>query len=105
MLVALPVDLVRSLTQRVRAPAAVTSSSRRVDLGRTMGLPLELVAELGRLELPLRRLRQLAPGDIVPLGSLDDVRVLVNGRPMLAGEAGERDGRRAFRVLGTVEPD
>ena len=60
----------------------------------------EIVAELGSVELSLRELLALAPGDEVLLAQseFDGLTVFVEGRPKLIGHAEVRRGRRTVRI-------
>lgn len=61
----------------------------------------DIVAELGSVELTLRELLALAPGDEVLLAQseLDALTVFVEGRPKMTAHAEVRRGRRAVRIV------
>ena len=63
-------------------------------------LPVTLVVELGRASLPLARLADLRPGDLVELNrhARDPVDLTSDGRPVARGELVEVDGTLGVRV-------
>lgn len=63
-------------------------------------LPVTLVVELGRASLPLSRLADLRPGDLVELNRhpRDPVELTSDGRPVARGELVEVDGTLGVRV-------
>lgn len=67
------------------------------DLGE---VPVTLVFELGRSELPLDAVQGLAPGAIVPLGRTpgEAVEIIANGRRIGRGEIVEIEGELGVRV-------
>ena len=73
------------------------------DLTKTADLddvPMRLIFEAARLELPLGELRRLGAGSILEIGSIPGiVRLLVNEKRLGEGELITVDGRAAVRVL------
>jgi type III secretion protein Q len=70
-------------------------------------LPVNLLLELGRLDLPLGEIRRLAPGAVLPLARpLDDsVDILANGRRIGRGalvQIGDSVGVRVTRLFDNV---
>ena len=70
-------------------------------------LPINLLLELGRLDLPLGEVRRLAPGAVLPLARpLDDsVDILANGRRIGCGalvQIGDSIGVRVTRLFDNV---
>jgi type III secretion protein Q len=70
-------------------------------------LPINLLLELGRLDLPLGEIRRLAPGAVLPLARpLDDsVDILANGRRIGRGalvQIGDSVGVRVTRLFDNV---
>jgi type III secretion protein Q len=70
-------------------------------------LPINLLLELGRLDLPLGEIRRLAPGAVLPLARpLDDsVDILANGRRIGRGalvQIGDSIGVRVTRLFDNV---
>lgn len=61
--------------------------------------------ELARLRLPLRQVRQLRVGDVLPLGvsATVGVRVFVGDRPRFRGRVGAQDGHLAVHVTQSEE--
>jgi type III secretion protein Q len=84
--------------------AAKSSAPEAFDLD---DLPVRLVFEVGRVELVLSEVRQLAPGTLLPLARpLDDaVDIVANGRRIGHGtivSIGDSVGVRVTRLLGNV---
>jgi len=73
-------------------------------VSRVLPLPVTVVAELGRLSMPLGAVNTLEEGAILRLGGARTVTVSVAGRPALVGEAGVVDGTRCVRVLRRMLP-
>jgi len=80
------------------------------DLGILLDVPLRITVELGRAQLPVRDVLELAPGSVIQLdrsaGEVLDV--LVNGVPVAHGEVvvvGEQFGIRLVRVLTSSGKD
>ena len=69
---------------------------------RVMPVSVDAVIELGRIKLPLSSVRALRIGDLLPLGSPRDARVMVVGQPVLQGEPGERSGMRCLRIRSRI---
>ncbi len=65
---------------------------------RALELPLELVAELARVSLPLGRVRDLSVGDTIPLGPAATAVLRVQDRAILEGEPGNSNGYHSLRV-------
>ncbi|WP_169977289.1 FliM/FliN family flagellar motor switch protein [Tautonia rosea] len=63
-------------------------------------LPLDLVVELGRLHLPLARVAELRPGDVLDLGHSPDDPVLITsgGDPVAHGTLVSLDGGLGVRI-------
>lgn len=61
---------------------------------------VEVVAELGRVEITLKDVKNLRPGSIINLGKSvsDDVIVKVEGRPKFAGMPGYSRGNQAVKI-------
>jgi flagellar motor switch protein FliN len=74
-------------------PTAATSAS-------PADVPVTLVVELGRVNLPLSRLADLKPGDVVELGrhSREPVELTSNGRLVARGELVQIDTELGVRV-------
>lgn len=103
LILALPAAMLRGVLGVVETPANVRAARERgTNYERVMACEVELVVELTRLTSSLGALQSLRIGDELPLGSLNEVRALVNGRPSFAGEPGVCDGVRSFRVSRRV---
>lgn len=81
---------------------AARAHEGRVGMGRVLPLTVTLVAELRRLSVPLSKLHQVQPGQILDLGPAKDVVVRVGDRPTLLGEAGIQNTMRSVKVKGRV---
>lgn len=66
---------------------------------RVFPLPVEVVASLAKVTMPMSRVRSLQVGDTIDLGSIREVEVSVGGRAALSAEPGEMDGHRSVRVI------
>jgi len=95
ILVAVPAALLRG-TAGVRA--TLERKRPAPDIGRVMPVELDLVAEMARLTMRVRDLKQLQVGDLIPLGRLDTATLRVNGKAVWLGEPGHSNGQRCIRV-------
>lgn len=96
---ALPATMLRGLVTAADAPALAQAAARRGgNYERLLGCEVELVVELTRLQSSLGKLRALKVGDELPLGPVNEVQAVINGKASLAGEPGACDGVRCFRV-------
>lgn len=95
ILVAVPAALLRG-----SAPGRPGPERKRAapDIGRVMPVELDLVAEMARLTMRVRDLKQLQVGDLIPLGRLDTATLRVNGKAVWLGEPGHSNGQRCIRV-------
>jgi flagellar motor switch protein FliM len=64
-----------------------------------MPVEVDVVVEVARIELQLSTLENLQVGDEIPLGSMNEARALINGRPAFAGEPGTKGSMRSFRIV------
>ena len=69
------------------------------------GLPVELIVDLGSIELPLSRLSQLQVGDVIMLNRRIDEPIVaqVGDTPKFLGWAGRAGSLKAFRVQSMTE--
>jgi flagellar motor switch protein FliM len=75
-------------------------------VGRVLPLPVEVVAELGRVRVSLADIRKLEVGSVIDLGPPGDVVLRVGDRELFRGEAGERGSLRCVRIdRRTADPD
>ena len=67
-------------------------------------LPVTLTVELGRINLPLSRLADLKPGDLLELGrhSREPVELTSNGRLVARGELVQIDTELAVRITNVL---
>jgi flagellar motor switch protein FliM len=87
--------------------SATVESRAREGITRVLPLRLDAVAELGRVRMPLSKVRALEVGDTLDLGAIRQVEVTVRGKKTFIGEAGVIDGTRCVRILrrlADVEP-
>lgn len=103
LLVAIPAAVVPGALPRTAAPPAPDRPARAPRYERLLPVELEVVVELARLQVPVRRLHGLSVGDEIPLAALGPATARVAGRPALTGEAGSRGGARSLRVLERVD--
>ena len=64
-------------------------------------VPVTLTVELGRINLPLHRLADLKPGDVLELGrhAREPVELTSNGRLVARGELVQIDTELGVRIL------
>jgi flagellar motor switch protein FliM len=69
--------------------------------------PVELAAYLGRATIRLSELRNLRPGDLIPLDKRvgDGLILQIRGRNKFAGKPGQFGGKRALRLTRHAEAD
>lgn len=66
---------------------------------RVLSLPVSLVAELGRISLPLGEVHAMSEGTLLPLSMPREVVLSVAGHRRFIAEAGVVDGQRCVRVV------
>lgn len=76
-----------------------TPARREPAFDRVMPVQIELVVEIARLDLSLRRLQALTVGDELPLGALGEACGRVGDKRAFYGEPGASGGVRSFRVM------
>lgn len=97
--VILPTNITRLAAPR--RPAR--SAEGRMGMGRVLPLPVTVVAELRRVNLPLSQLREVKVGQMLDLGPAKDVVLRVGDRATLVGEAGIQNQARSVRVKARIE--
>jgi flagellar motor switch protein FliN/FliY len=67
-------------------------------------IPVEVVVELGRARMTIRRLASLEPDDVIELdhGQSEPVNLVVGGRLIARGETVVRKDRVALRIVEIV---
>ena len=70
---------------------------------RVMPVPVTVVAELGRVAMPLNEVKRIEVGTEIDLGFEKDVEIRVGDRQVMTAEAGIVNGRRSVRVKSKVE--
>ena len=90
------------LEDETTAPAAAESVSMESLL---RALPVELIVDLGSIELPLSRLSQLQVGDVIMLNRRIDEPIVgqVGETPKFLGWAGQSGSLKAFRIQSMTE--
>jgi flagellar motor switch protein FliM len=103
MIVAIPAQTTRDL--RVPKIAALSRTPRggKIDLESVMPLGVEIIAELAKVQVPIRELEAMDLGSMIDLGPARHVNVKINGHTTLIGEPGESRGCHSFRVLRKVD--
>jgi flagellar motor switch protein FliN/FliY len=95
--------------QRQGAAASRTSAGREARTGllpQFAGIELSLTVEVGSLNIPLKDLMAVEPGQLLALDRMtsEPVSVLVNGKPFARGEIVAVGDRYGVRLLEIVAP-
>lgn len=98
MVVSIPTQTLRNVGQKRDRPRQPQRPEKVPKMERVMPVEVEVVAEMARVPMRVRDLRNLRAGDLLPLGPLDAAKVRVNGRALLQGEPGVANGQRSIRV-------
>jgi len=98
MVVGIPTQTLRNVGQKRERPTKPKRVQKEPKMDRVMPVEVEVVAEMARVPMRVRDLRNLRAGDLLPLGPLDAAKVRVNGRALLQGEPGVANGQRSIRV-------
>jgi len=97
LFIGLPADLLHTLAPRRLAEKPPLA--RRVPrYERVMDVQVELIVEVARMELPLRRLHGLKVGDELPLGALGSASACMGEKQVFLGDPGTSGGLRSFRI-------
>lgn len=72
--------------------------ARAMHIERVYPIDVEFVVELARLRMSIGQLKDLKPGDEIPLGLVRFVEARVEGVPAFVGQPGETGGQRSFRI-------
>lgn len=101
--VGLPNALVRRLVPRAMSGTAERTPSppqaqRTAQFDRVMPVEVEVVVELARVHLPLRRLQALRVGDEVVLNAAGEATARIGDLAVFTGEPGASGGVRSIRV-------
>jgi len=67
--------------------------------------PIELVAELARIDTHVRALARLRPGDVLPLDLPETINAYVDGAPVMQCGYGAANGQYALQVQQWLAPD
>ncbi len=101
--VVLPAQANGVLWPERRQPAQARRHARtRIGVERVKAVPVSVIASIDRRRVPMRELRSYKVGDVIQFGSVSNVTLHARGRPILTGEAGEKDGHRCIRVVSRV---
>ncbi len=92
---------VKSPPQREPTPREPIAMNPSSNAAATADVPVTLVVELGRVNLPLSRLADLKPGDVIELGrhSREPVELTSNGKLIARGELVQIDTELGVRIL------
>jgi len=90
------------------APAAMNFSAdfSQKNIEVLLDVPLEVVVELGRSEMPIQNILELGPGSIVELNRLsgEPINVLVNGKLVAKGEVVVVDENFGIKITHIISP-
>lgn len=90
------------------APAhtAHMSAESAKNLEVLMDIPLQVVVELGRSEMPIQKILELGPGSIVELNRMsgEPINVLVNGKLVAKGEVVVVDENFGVKITDIISP-
>jgi flagellar motor switch protein FliM len=94
------------LRERLREMVTVAQTATswgRIFAKETLDMTFNLIARSGALEMSVRQILQLRPGDIVDLGYDPDrpLTVLVEDQPKFLAMPGEHTGKKAIHITGT----
>ena len=103
MVIGIPTQTLRNVGQKRERVAKPPKAPKKPQMGRVMPVEVEVVAEMARVPMRVRDLRNLRAGDLLPLGPLDAAKVRVNGRALLQGEPGVANGQRSVRVRKKIQ--
>lgn len=67
-------------------------------------IPMEVVGELSKVKLPVKKLVELKIGDVINFSKPESITVYVNKTPVLIGHVGESNGQAAIQVDHWVKP-
>ncbi|MCL6252181.1 FliM/FliN family flagellar motor switch protein [Altererythrobacter sp. KTW20L] len=86
------------LADHARAPRATAADAARPLAEPFATLPLELVAVLAEMQLPVSRVSTLQPGDTIPLVIPAQIPLRLANVTLARGQAGSADGALALRL-------
>lgn len=69
----------------------------------SLGFHTTVTGELSGARVTLRQLLELSAGDIIPIGSPEEVDVKVNGVTKFSARVGEKEGRVGLRIIDRVQ--
>ena len=102
MFTTIPVQVLRGIEGK--GGVAEEDDGREVKtLDRVMPIEMEVVAEMARLPMRVRDLKNLKVGDLIPLGPLTGVLMRINGKNVLVGEPGHANGQRSVRIMKRIQ--
>jgi flagellar motor switch protein FliN len=87
-------------------PAADVSEFANRNIQTLLDVPLQVVVELGRTEMPIQKILELGPGSVVELNRLagEPINVLVNGKLVARGEVVVVDESFGVKVTSIITP-
>ncbi len=93
------------LRSRMQSDYVADDKSWRERLIRAiLSIPLNVTAQLTEPQMPLRKLKSLQDGDIIPAQIDDRVLVKVEGMPFFEAQAGEIGGKSALNLTQKLDP-
>ena len=72
---------------------------------KTQSVPMELVGELGRVVIPVKKLVELKVGDTLRIQKPENIILYVDKTPIMAGQLGESNGQTAIQVSHWIRPE
>jgi len=89
------------------APNSFSAHAPKVNIDMLLDIELEVSIELGRTEIAIKRVLDLAPGSLVELDRLvgEPVELLVNSKVVAKGEVVVIDENFGVRIISLVSPE
>ncbi|HOX27772.1 MAG TPA: flagellar motor switch protein FliN [bacterium] len=91
--------------QAPKAPQApIDFPSENIEV--LLDVPLQVVVELGRTEMPIQKILELGPGSVVELNRLagEPINILVNGKLVARGEVVVVDETFGVKITNIISP-
>lgn len=92
------------LAEHARVPRAPSAPANQALAEPFATLPLELVAVLAEMSLPVSRISTLKPGDTIPLVIPAQIPLRLGNITLARGQAGSADGALALRLTHISQP-
>lgn len=68
-------------------------------------VPMELIGELGRVVIPVKKLVELKVGDTLRIQKPENITIYVDKTPIILGQLGESNGQTAIQVDQWIRPE